>query len=1011
MKLFLGGILFLILGYVLYGKLVEKIFGPDDRKTPAEKNADGTDFVVLPRWKNMLIQLLNIAGIGPVIGVILGIKFGVVALIIIPIGCVLMGAVHDMAAGMMSIRDKGANLPRIVHKNLGRTYNVFFEWFMVILLLLVVAVFINIPANLVNKTVQDISKPVKTAEEKAEDARIEARANEAAAKAAETAATAEAGQTAASKLAADAKQAAEAAEAAQQEAERLDQIARQAAEAAETAAETTDAEKAAAFAPEAAKNTDLAELEKAAYVAISVYESANASRTAQKAAGNAEAAKKDAEAKLNEASRLAEAAGNARQEADRLTRIAEDAAKTADLQKQSFEGRNTYIPPNYFWVAVIAIFLYYVIATMFPVDKIIGKVYPFFGIMLLVGTFAIFIALLKAGFKDPSIMTESEAFRLGKFNPDTSPVFPLLFVTIACGIISGFHATQSPIIARTMKSEREAKSDFYGMMIVEGIIAMIWAVGGLAIYNLKPEFMTQSGPAVLCEITGHFLGSWMGTITVLAVVILAVTSGDTALRSTRLALGEMLHIPQQSFLTRFLTCLPLILLVAGLLAWSNTNAATFNKLWNYFAWGNQVLAASTLMAGTVWLLRRGKKVGSLITLLPGMFMTAVVVTFIVWTSGKAGQPEGLFFFLPKGGLSYGVSVGVGAVFAVLFAVYVWHQGRKNDILIDYEPRAERYTAMEYRHCGETGLRLPRVSLGLWHNFGSGDDFDNARAMVWTAFDRGITHFDLANNYGPPAGSAEETFGRILKADFPGKLRDEVIVSSKAGYAMWPGPYGDFGSRKYLIASCDQSLKRLGLDYVDIFYHHRMDPDTPVEESMLALDQIVRSGRALYAGISNYSPERAREAFAILRELKTPTVLHQVRYNMFDRGRELDGSFDAMKEFGVGGIVFSPMAQGLLTNRYLNGVPADSRMTREAFLKSSALTPERMEMIRKLNELAQERGQSLASMAIAWVLRQDAVTSALVGASRTSQINDVLDGLNRNPTFTAEELARIDAILR
>ena len=318
--------------------------------------------------------------------------------------------------------------------------------------------------------------------------------------------------------------------------------------------------------------------------------------------------------------------------------------------------------------------------------------------------------------------------------------------------------------------------------------------------------------------------------------------------------------------------------------------------------------------------------------------------------------------------------------------------------------------MEYRHCGRTGLRLPRVSLGLWHNFGGIDDFDNARAMVRAAFDHGITHFDLANNYGPPPGSAEETFGQILKADFPGNLRDELIVSSKAGYTMWPGPYGDFGSRKYLIASFDQSLKRLGLDYVDIFYHHRMDPDTPVEESMLALDHIVRSGRALYAGISNYSPERAREAFAILRELKTPTVLHQVRYNMFDRGRELDGSFDAMKENGVGGIIFSPMAQGLLTNRYLNGIPADSRMTREAFLKSSALTPETLGKITKLNAIAQERGQSLAAMAIAWVLRQEAVTSALVGASRSTQIGDVLDGLAANPTFTDEELARIDAIL-
>ena len=838
MLLFLGGIAFLVLGYFLYGKLVEKIFGPDDRETPAVKYADGTDYVTLPRWKNMLIQLLNIAGIGPVIGVILGIKFGIVALVIIPIGCVLMGAVHDMAAGMMSIRDKGANLPKIVHKNLGANYNIFFEWFMVILLLLVVAVFINIPANLINTTIQGFSTPT-------------------------------------------------------------------------------------------------------------------------------------------------------------------DPAAAA-----------TYEPENFFWVAVVAIFCYYVIATMFPVDKIIGKVYPFFGLMLLVGTLAIFIALLIAGFKSPSLLQESATFKAGMWKSDTHPVFPMLFVTIACGIISGFHATQSPIIARTMKSEREAKSDFYGMMIVEGIIAMIWAVGGLAIYNLNSELMSKKGPVVLCEITTHFLGTWMGTVTVLAVVILAVTSGDTALRSTRLALAEMLHIPQQTFTPRFLTCLPLIVLVAGLLYWSNKDDTSFNKLWNYFAWGNQVLAATTLMAGTVWLCRRGKKVGSIITLLPGMFMTAVVVTFIVWTSGKAAdQPAGLFFFMRNGGLPYEVSIVIGIAAAVAFTVFVIRQGKKPDPLIDYTPSAERYTDMEYRHCGNTGLQLPRVSLGLWQNFGGKDNFDSAHAMVWTAFDRGITHFDLANNYGPPAGSAEEAFGHILKADFTGKLRDELIVSTKAGYTMWPGPYGDKGSRKYLIASCDQSLKRLGLDYVDIFYHHRMDPDTPVEESMLALDQIVRSGRALYVGISNYSPERAREAFAILRELKTPTVLHQVRYNMFDRKCEQDGTFDVLKEFGVGGIVFSPMAQGLLTNRYLDGIPEDSRMTRRVFLKPDALTPETLDKIRKLNEIAQRRGQSLAAMTTAWVLRQKTVASALVGASRPAQIIDVLNGLDRNSTFTVDELAEIDDILK
>ena len=1009
MALFLGGILFLILGYILYGRLVEKIFGPDDRKTPAEKNADGADYVVLPRWKNMLIQLLNIAGIGPVIGVILGIKFGLIALVIIPIGCVLGGAVHDMASGMMSIRDNGANLPKIVHKNLGKNYNVFFEWFMVILLLLVVAVFINIPANLINTTVQDFSKPVKTAEEKAEDEKYALKAAEAARTAEVAAEEAGNAQANAESLADAARKAASAAAAAQQEADTLDLFARQASEAAETAS-------ALANVPDSLREGG-SDMEEASYVAIALYESANAVRTAQKAVEAAKTAREAVAAAETAQREAEEAAGTAREEAGRLARIAEEATKNADLLQQAVKERAAYEMPNYFWVAVIAIFLYYVIATMFPVDKIIGKVYPFFGLMLLVGTFAIFVALLVAGFKDPSVMKESLKFKENMWKPDTHPVFPLLFVTIACGIISGFHATQSPIIARTMKSEREARSDFYGMMILEGIIAMIWAVGGLAIYNWdftlpNPQgLMSKSGPVVLCAITGHFLGSWMGTITVLAVVILAVTSGDTALRSTRLSLGEMLRIPQHKFMPRFITCLPLILLVAGLLAWSNTSAATFNKLWNYFAWGNQVLAATTLMAATVWLLRRGKKAGALVTLLPGMFMTAVVVSFIVWTSGKNNNPEGLFFFLPKGGLPYWTSVIIGVVTAAAFAVFAWRQGQKPDPLIDYRPSSERYASMEYRHCGHTGLSLPRVSLGLWHNFGDVDDFDNARAMVWTAFDRGITHFDLANNYGPPAGSAEEAFGRILKADFSGNLRDEVIVSTKAGYTMWPGPYGDFGSRKSLIASCDQSLKRLGLVHVDIFYHHRMDPDTPVEESMLALDQIVRSGRALYVGISNYSTERAREAFAILRELKTPTVLHQVRYNMFDRGREQDGSFDVMKEFGVGGIIFSPLAQGLLTDRYLNGIPEDSRMTREAFLKSSALTPETLEKIGKLNEIARERGQSLAAMAIAWALRQDAVTSALIGASRPTQIDDVLDGLSSNPAFSADELARIDAILR
>ena len=488
MSWFLGGIVFLILGYFVYGRVVESILGPDDRKTPALANPDGVDYVELPKWKNQLIQLLNIAGVGPVIGVIAGIKFGRVALLIIPVGCVLLGAVHDFIGGMMSLRMNGANLPTIVRKQLGRGYAAVFSWFMVVLLLLVVAVFINVPASLIDKT----------------------------------------------------------------------------------------------WLP--------------------------------------------------------------------------------DIQ--------------FFWWAVAAIFVYYIVATLFPVDKIIGRIYPVFGAMLVVGSIALAVALTIAGFKDASLLQESEAFiafRDGTFNAGgKSPIFPLLFVTIACGIISGFHATQSPIVARTMKSEREARATFYGMMILEGIIAMIWAASALAMYNLQPGDLSLAPAVVLGHITTHFLGPWMGGVTVLAVVILAVTSGDTALRSTRLSLSEMFGMPQAQFAKRIAITLPLIAVVAGLLWWSNQSAKSFNHLWNYFAWGNQVLSATTLMAGSVWLLRQGKKAGALVALLPGMFMTSVVSSFILWTSADKGQPWGLV----PGGLPLNTAIIVSIAVAILFAVFAFVRARK-----------------------------------------------------------------------------------------------------------------------------------------------------------------------------------------------------------------------------------------------------------------------------------------------------------------------------------------------
>lgn len=478
-----AGIAFLVAGYLFYGKFAEKIFGPDDRTTPAAAHPDGVDCLPLPQWKNMLIQLLNIAGVGPVIGVILGIKFGKIALLIIPLGCVLMGAVHDFAGGMMSLRNDGANLPKIVRKYLGGAYATVFSWAMAVLLLLVVAVFINVPANLIDKGV--------------------------------------------------------------------------------------------------------------------------------------------------------------------------------------FPGL------SFFWWAVGIIFAYYVAATLFPVDKIIGRIYPLFGALLIVGSVAIAAALVVAGFRDPSILSDCAGFASFR---EKNPLFPCLFVTIACGIISGFHATQSPIVARTMTSERQARATFFGMMIAEGVIAMIWAAAALAIYNIAPENLKLAGPDVLGNITAHFLGKWMGGVTVFAIVVLAVTSGDTALRSARLSIAEMFGIDQVKLTSRVLTCLPLIAVVSLLLWWSNQNAKTFNNLWNYFAWGNQMLSATTLMAATVWLIREGKKAASLVTLLPGMFMTAVISAFILWTPGTDGQPWGLV----PGGLSLGASVAAAAVVAVVFAVWVVRRGRAQD---------------------------------------------------------------------------------------------------------------------------------------------------------------------------------------------------------------------------------------------------------------------------------------------------------------------------------------------
>ena len=329
--------------------------------------------------------------------------------------------------------------------------------------------------------------------------------------------------------------------------------------------------------------------------------------------------------------------------------------------------------------------------------------------------------------------------------------------------------------------------------------------------------------------------------------------------------------------------------------------------------------------------------------------------------------------------------------------------------MSYLPAESRYDSMRYNRCGRSGLMLPAVTLGLWYNFGGVDPLENARAMIHRAFDLGITHFDLANNYGPPPGSAEETFGKILATDLAG-YRDELVISSKAGYYMWPGPYGEWGSRKYLVASLDQSLKRMGLDYVDIFYSHRPDPNTPLEETMGALDYIVRSGRALYVGISTYDADQTRQASQILRDLGTPCLIHQPRYNMFDRWIE-DGVWDVLREEGIGCIGFSPLAQGILTNKYLGGVPDESRSAKYegALHWGDRVTQERLEKVKKLSVIAEARSQTMAQLAVAWVLRDPVMTSALIGASKVSQIEDIVGALD-NLDFSDDELQKIEDIL-
>lgn len=329
--------------------------------------------------------------------------------------------------------------------------------------------------------------------------------------------------------------------------------------------------------------------------------------------------------------------------------------------------------------------------------------------------------------------------------------------------------------------------------------------------------------------------------------------------------------------------------------------------------------------------------------------------------------------------------------------------------MSYSPANNRYESMKYNRCGNSGLLLPAISLGLWHNFGSVDVFDNGRNIVRRAFDKGITHFDLANNYGPAAGSAEENFGKILKKDFAGNLRDELIISTKAGYYMWPGPYGEWGSRKYLMASLNQSLKRMQLDYVDIFYSHRPDPNTPMEETMMALDTAIRQGKALYAGISNYSADESKRAIEILKDLGTPCLIHQPKYSMFERWVE-GGLLDVLEKNGVGCIPFSPLAQGLLTDRYLKGIPENSRAAKATgYLKVGEVTEEKLQKITKLNDIARKRNQSLAQMALSWLLKDKRITTVLIGASSVEQLDNNIDAI-KNLSYSGEELSAIEDIL-
>ena len=533
MTLFLTGIVLLVVGYFTYGRFVEKVVGPDDRETPALTHSDGVDYVVLPKWKNMLIQLLNIAGVGPVIGVILGIKFGPIVFLLIPIGNIFGGAVHDFVSGMFSVRNAGCNLPAQMRMTLGNWYYRFMTVFLCVILLLVVAVFINVPANLL------INIPDGGAKEY--------------------------------------------------------------------------------FWPVAG--------------AIFVYYIL---------------------AMLFPVMLVVAVFINV--PANLLINIPEGGAK------------------EYFWLVVGAIFVYYILATLFPVDKIIGRIYPFFGALLLLGTALLGGSLVWEYFQpgSPDFLAMTEPMReTAKLQ---GPVIPCLFVTIACGILSGFHATQSPIVARTMISEREGRATYYGMMVLEGIIGMIWAAGGMAIYHLMPEQLAKDPNAVLGVIVNRFIGSYGAMVTVLAVVILAITSGDTALRSLRMSLAEVLQFPQKTLMNRILLCLPLIAILAGLLFWSNRDADSFKLLWNYFAWGNQVLAASTLMGCTVWLASQRKC--WLVTLVPGMFMTFVILSFILFAPGEYKLPQGLDLPLNT---AYGIAGALTLTFAVLCVARGRKMARENEV--------------------------------------------------------------------------------------------------------------------------------------------------------------------------------------------------------------------------------------------------------------------------------------------------------------------------------------------